>query len=184
MVSKKLIIGLVGEKFAGKDAAANFLVQSYGAEHLRFSHLLDRILSLLNLPISRRNEIGLGLGLRQIFGGQVLGPALIKQAIQSKAGVVVINGIRMDEYESVKAAGAKIIYITAPADIRFKRYQTRHEKADDGQMDFEAFLNQEKELTEIGIPDLGKKADYKIENIGTLDELNKKVNEVVGRLIG
>ena len=177
-----MLIGLVGEKFAGKDAAANYLVKQYGAEHLRFSHILDEILNILNLPVSRRNEIDLGLGLRKIFGGSVLGPALLRRAAKSTAGMVVINGIRMDESEPVKKAGAKIIYITAPIELRFQRYQQRHEKTDDGVMSFNQFINQEQELTEIGIPDLGKQADFKIDNIGSLEELYKKIDGVVNKL--
>jgi dephospho-CoA kinase len=88
----------------------------------------------------------------------------------------------MDEMESIKNAGAKIIYVTAPAGIRFVRYQQRHEKTDDGQMTLEQFLEQEKQPTEIGIPALGAKADFKIENTGSLEELYAKVDEIIGKL--
>ncbi|MCX6797361.1 MAG: hypothetical protein NTX98_02685 [Candidatus Doudnabacteria bacterium] len=175
----KLIIGLVGEKFAGKDAVADYLAKEYKAAHVRFSHILDDILRLLNLPISRRSEIDLGLGLRQIFGRSVLGPAIIKRAEKAAAEIVVVNGIRMDEMENIKNIGAKIIYVTAPAKVRFERYLKRREKTDDGTMNFEQFKEQEKELTEIGIPELGKRADHKIENIGTLEELYQKAEEAL-----
>ena len=175
-------IGLVGEKLAGKDTVANYLVEKYGAKHIRFSHLLDEILQILNLPISRRNEVDLGLGLRKIFGNKVLGSAIIKRALNFKTPLVVINGIRMNEMEEIKKIGAKIIYITAPAKIRFKRYQKRHEKADDATMNFEQFKTQEKEATEVGIPELGEKADYHIDNIGSLEELNRKVDEIINNI--
>lgn len=178
----KMILGLVGEKLAGKDTAANYLVKKLGAFHVRFTHILDEILTDLNLPISRRNEIDLGLGLRKIFGNKVLGSAVIKRAQKSNADLVVINGIRMDEMEDIKNIGAKIIYLTAPAEIRFQRYQARHEKTDDGQMNFGQFKEQEKEATEIGIPALGAKADYKIDNVGTIEELHKKVDEVISKI--
>jgi len=178
----KLIIGLVGEKLAGKDTAANYLEQKFGAFHTRFTHILDKILGELNLPISRRNEIDLGLGLRNIFGNKVLGSAVIKRALGADQSLIVINGIRMDEMEDIKKIGAKIIYVTAPAEIRFQRYQHRHEKADDGQMNFQKFEEQEKEATEVGIPALGAKADFRIDNVGTLDELYKKVDEVIDKL--
>lgn len=178
----KLILGLIGERFAGKDVVAEYLKNRYGAEHFRFSHILDEILKLLNLEISRRNEIDLGLGLRQIFGGQVLGPAIAKKVKESGRDMVVVNGIRMDEFEVIKALGAKTIFITAPVDIRFGRYLTRREKADDATMNFENFEKQGKEATEIGIPELGAKADFKIENIGTLEELYGKVEEIIQNL--
>lgn len=177
-----MIIGLVGEKLAGKDAAANYTVQKYRAEHFRFTHILDDILADLNLSVSRRNEIDLGLGLRKIFGDGVLGKALMARVEKSRADLKVINGIRMDEMADVKKIGAKIIYVTAPAEIRFQRYQTRHEKTDDGVMNFKQFVEQEKEPTEIGIPALGQQADFKIENTGSLEELYGKVDEIVKEL--
>lgn len=177
------IIGLVGEKLAGKDTAANYLAKKYGAFVVKFSEILDEILGLLLLPKSRRNEIDLGLGLRNIFGDEVLYRALVEKVKKSAAGIPVINGLRMDEQErAVRDLGAKIIYITAPPEVRFARYQNRHEKPDDAVMNFEQFNKQEKELTEIGIPELGKRADFKIENIGSLEELYGKVERIIESL--
>jgi dephospho-CoA kinase len=178
----KVIIGLVGEKLAGKDTVANFLVEKHGAHHVRFTHILDDILRLLNLPISRRNEIDLGLGLREVFGNYVLGNAVIKRAQDAKEKLVVINGIRMDEMEEIRKIGAKIVYLTATPEVRFKRYQERREKADDGVMDFDHFMEQEKEPTEIGIPALGAKADYKIVNEGSVEELQNKVSKIIAEI--
>ncbi len=179
---EKLIVGVLGEKFAGKDAAANYLAEKYGAAHFRFSHILDDILRLLNLPVSRGNEIALGLGLREIFGRQVLGPAIVKRVQDSKQALVVVNGLRMDEVEEIKKIGGKIVYITAPAELRFARYQNRHEKADDGSMDYIQFVGQEQSITEVDIPALGQKADFKIENTGTLEELYQKIEDILRKL--
>ena len=179
---EKLILGIVGEKFAGKDVVANYLVETQGAEHFRFSHILDDILNQLNLEISRSNEISLGLGLRQIFGGQVLGPAIAKKVKDSAKPLIVVNGIRMDEFDVIKALGAKIIYITAPAELRYARYQQRHEKTDDATLDYQSFLKQEEGATESNIPELGKRADYKIENIGSLAELYEKFQTVLNQI--
>jgi dephospho-CoA kinase len=177
-----MIIGLVGEKLAGKDTIANYLVEKYGADHFRFTHILDAILEELGMPISRQNEIDLGLGLRKIFGEHVLVSALEKRVKKSRAKMIAVNGIRMDEADIVKSWGAKIIYVTAPADVRFGRYKNRHEKADDAQMNLEQFIRQEQGPTEIRIPELGRGADFRIDNIGSLDELYKKVDDIINKL--
>ncbi len=170
---------------AGKDTAANYLAEKYGAAHFRFTHILDAILEDLSLPISRQNEIDLGLGLRKIFGEHVLVNALEKRVSKSWAKIIVVNGIRMDEMEIVKSwEGAKTIYITAPLETRFERYNIRHEKVDDAQMDLRQFTEQEKAPTEIGIPDLGKKADYKIENTGSLEDMYRKLDEIITKHTG
>ena len=177
-----MIIGLVGEKLAGKDTVANYLVGKHNAGHFRFTHILDAILEDLNLEISRKNEIDLGLNLRKIFGPHVLVNALEQRVKRSLSSYRVVNGIRMDELNVVKSWGAKIIYITAPADIRFKRYMLRREKADDAVMDFEQFKQQETGPTELEIPQLGKQADFRIDNVGSLEDLYKKIDEVLNKL--
>ena len=90
----------------------------------------------------------------------------------------------MDEFEKVISdLGASTIYITAPVELRFDRYQQRHEKIDDGKMSFEEFARQDREeLTEKGIPDLGKKADYRIDNTGTLEELYEKADKIISQI--
>lgn len=177
-----MIIGLVGEKLAGKDTVANYLVGKSNASHFRFTHILDAILEELNLEISRKNEIDLGLGLRKLFGEHVLVNALEQRIKRSLSSYRIVNGIRMDELDVVKSWGAKIIYITAPIKVRFDRYMLRREKADDAIMNFEEFQKQESGLTELEIPELGKRADYRIDNIGSLEELYGKVDEVIKKL--
>lgn len=180
----KIIIGLVGEKLAGKDTVANYLAKKYGAFHIKFSHLLDEILEILDMPKTRRNEIDLGLALRDVFGANVLYHALKRRTLSSTAPMIVINGIRMDEQEKIiKDLGAKIIYITAPLSLRYERYQNRHEKEDDGKMSFEEFARQDREEeTEKGIPALGERADFRIENTGSLEELYRKAEDIIQKV--
>lgn len=177
-----MIIGLVGEKLAGKDTVANYLVDKHNAAHFRFTHILDAILEELNLEISRKNEITLGLSLRKIFGPHVLVNALEQRVKRSLSSYRVVNGIRMDELDVVRSWGAKIIYITAPINIRFDRYMLRREKTDDAELKFEEFQKQELGPTELEIPELGKQADFKIDNIGSMDELYRKVDDILHKL--
>ncbi len=181
MNKPKIIIGLVGEKLAGKDEVAKYLIGKHQAFHIKFSSLLDEILDILDMPKTRRNEIDLGLGLREVFGPEILYRSLKKRVVASENPMAVINGIRMDEFEKIVAdLGAKTIYVTAPLELRFQRYQQRHEKVDDGKMSLEDFAKQDREeLTEKGIPELGKRAEFKIENTGSLEELYKKIDEVI-----
>lgn len=176
----KTIFGIVGEKFAGKDVAANFLVEKRGAYHVRFSQIFDEILNILDIPVSRKNEIAIGNGIRSVFGEGVFVPALVKRIKASNNSLIVVNGIRLlEEFEAIKALGAKIIYITAPAEIRFERYKTRKEKADDGAQNYEDFLAVEKTHTEKFIGSLGLKADCKIENTGSLEDLYGNIKAIL-----
>jgi dephospho-CoA kinase len=179
----KIVLGIVGEKFAGKDVMANYLAEKHKATHIRFSHIFDEILNLLCLPISRENEINLGNGIRSKFGEDVFVPAVLKRVKDSTSQIVAVNGIRLnEEYEALKNLGAKFIYVTAPMDLRFERYLQRREKADDAKLNFEDFKLLEETHTEHNIPVFGNNADFKIQNVGSLQDFYVKIEAVLSQL--
>jgi dephospho-CoA kinase len=177
----KLLLGIIGEQFSGKDTVADYLVAKHNAFHIRQSHILDEILDVLDLPISRRNEMDLGIALRKTFGTDTVGKAVEKRLRESNQELQVVQGIRFqEEFNIVRRLGGKMIYITAPAETRYQRAMQRQEKADDQTQTFDQFLETEKtEPTEVGIPGLGAKADVKIENNGTLEELYQQIETIL-----
>lgn len=177
----KLLLGVVGEQFSGKDTVADYLVAKHGAFHIRQSHILDEILHILGLPISRRNEIDLGMALRSTFGVQAVGQAVAKRLAESDKELRVVQGIRFqEEFDIVKRFGGKMIYITAPPEIRYERAMKRQEKSDDQEKTYEQFLALEQtEPTETGIPKLGQQADYTITNQGDLTELYEQIEKIL-----
>lgn len=179
----KIILGLVGERLAGKDSVAQYLVEKYGAFHIRYSAVMDEVLDILDLPRSRRNEMDVSNAMRQTFHTNVWWDAVKKKVLASTAPIVVINGNRFkDEYEAAKGIGTKMIYITAPHELLYERFVKRQEKVDDNKMTPEQFMNLDNEPTERQIPLLGAQADFRIENTGTLEELYKKVDEIIAKL--
>ncbi len=177
----KLLLGIVGEQFSGKDTIADYLQAKHGAFHIRQSHILDEILNVLGLEISRRNEIDLGMALRKVFGTHTVGNAVAKRLAQATEPLQVVQGIRFqEELDIVKRFGGKIIYITATPEIRYERSKQRKEKVDDQENSFEDFLKIEQaEPTETGIAGLGQQANYKINNIGDLENLYQKVEDIL-----
>ncbi len=176
-----MIIGILGEKLAGKDEVAKYLIGQYGAFYVKYSNIIDEILSILDLPITRRNEIDLGHALRGQFNTNIFWAGMKKRIIESSSELKVIGSIRLpDELKDAQNLGAKIVYVTAPVELRYQRFMNlRREKGEDGKQTFEEFVAQEKEWTEIQIPELGLKGDFKIENTGTLDDLYKKIDEII-----
>jgi dephospho-CoA kinase len=176
----KLIIGIVGERLAGKDSVAQYLVQKHNAYHIKYSAVMDEVLDILDLPKTRRNEMDISNSLRQTFHQNVWWDAIKKKILASAAPIVVINGNRFkDEYEAVRGLGAKMLYVTAPHETLFERFVKRQEKPDDNKMNLQQFMNLDNEPTEKQIPLLGAQADFKIENTGSMEELYKKVDEVL-----
>nr|AIA15945.1 Unknown Function [uncultured bacterium]AIA17983.1 Unknown Function [uncultured bacterium] len=179
-----LILALTGEKLSGKDTTALYLQSRYGAFHVRHSDFLDEILRILDLSVSRRNEIDLGMALRKTFGNGVLGKALMKRVEASQSPVLAINGVRIsDEYQNIRDMGGHLIYVTAPVKMRYERYMNRKLKADDAQQTLQQFQAQEQEWTEREISEIGKKAEYKITNDGTLEALHQKIDQIMSKLI-
>lgn len=180
----KLVLGILGEKFSGKDVATDYLSSKFDTFSIRHSYVLDEILNTLGLPVSRRNEIDLGMALRGPFGTSVVGKAVEKRVKESTKDLRIIQSIRFqEEFDIAKGLGAAIIYLTAKPEIRYKRAMSRNEKADDQVHSYEEFLAMEtKEPTEVGIPGLGAKADYRIDNNGTLEELHGKLDELMAKL--
>jgi dephospho-CoA kinase len=175
-----MIIGLIGARLSGKDTIAKYLEQNFQAFHIKYSHILDEILDILDQPKSRRNEIDIGMAMRSVFHEGVLNTAIKKRILNSNAKVKVINGIRFeDEFETAKTLGAKFIYITAPQDLLYKRFLERNQKPDDSTLTAQEFAALEKEPTENKISQLGEKADFKIENTGSLEELYAEVEKII-----
>lgn len=176
----KLVIGLTGNIGAGKTVISNHLHKKYKADQLRFSQILMDVLDRLYLPKDRGNLQTLGEVLRKSFGESVIVDAFRKDLEKSRAQVIVVDGIRyVNEVEMLRSFPNNVLlFIDAPAAIRYARVVARGEKGE-SRISFEEFQKAEKRGTEKGLPVIRKLADYVIENDGSLETLLKKVDAIV-----
>ncbi|MCX6767007.1 MAG: AAA family ATPase [Candidatus Moranbacteria bacterium] len=183
--NKKIIIGLVGESGSGKDTVADYLKEKYGAILMRFADPLRETLSLYVENISREDLQWFSFALRNRFGNKVLSETLRKKIEPIKEGIVFINGMRvLEDYDFVKSfPNSYVVYVTLDQKSRWERIYTRKEKSDD-KVSFEKFQEMERAEIEVNIPKIGEKADFRLENTGTKEELFAKVDEVVSMLQG
>ncbi|MFA5872220.1 MAG: AAA family ATPase [Parcubacteria group bacterium] len=181
--NKKIIIGLVGEAGSGKDTVADYLGEKHNAVLLRFADPLREALSLYIDNFSREDLGWLSISLRKRFGNKVLSEALRKRIRDVKEGIVVINGLRlMEDLEFMNSIpGATVIYITLDSKSRWERMYNRGEKTDDA-VSYEDFLKMEKTETEEQIPMIGEKADIKVENTATKEDLFAKIDQILDEL--
>lgn len=180
----KLIVGLTGEKAGGKGTIAAYLKERYGATAYRFSDPLTATLKLLNLPVTRQNQIGLSIILRREFGEDVLAKALTKMAAENPSELVVVDGIRrMADIAALKTLPRfHYWYVTADVRTRFERSRARGEKEGDRDMPFEKFAAEEQAETEVSIKETAAGACDRIDNDGTIDELHAKVDGLMKEL--
>jgi dephospho-CoA kinase len=181
--NKKIIIGLVGESGSGKDTVADYLEEKYGAILMRFADPLRETLSLYVQNFSREDLQWFSFALRNRFGNKVLSEALRKKIDLISEGIVFINGMRVPEdYGFVKSfSNSFVVYVTLDQKSRWERIYNRKEKSDD-KVSLEKFQEMEEAEIEVSIPKIGEKADFRIENTGTKEELFAQVDELIHSL--
>jgi len=183
--NKKIIIGLVGESGSGKDTVADYLRDKHKAKLYRFADPLREALELYLDHISREDLQWLAVKFKERFGKGILAKGMRKKIEQNGSSLIVINGIRFSEdAEFVKSLpNGRVMYITLDNKSRWERIYNRGEKSDDA-VSFEKFLEMEKALTEVQVPEIGKNADFQLKNTGTKEELFAKVDEILRGLQG
>lgn len=180
----KKVLGLVGKTGSGKDTFFEYIKKNYQDVFcFRFSDPLSEILRIFFKRIKKEDQQWLGFVLRQRFGNDILGKAILKKIKNIKRGIIILNGVRyFKEYKMIKKLGGKIIYITANSKIRWKRVRKRGEKKDDF-ISYKKFLELEKAKTEIFIPQIGKRADFKIDNSLSKKDFCQKIEKLMKKIL-
>ena len=181
MENKKLILGLVGEIASGKGSIVKYLEKRYSATSNRFSTTLRNVLDRMYVDVNRKNMQTLSLILRQSFGENLLAKIISKDAMNDDNPIVVVDGIRRPadiEFLSVLPE-FKLAYVTTDMKTRYERIINRDENKDDAAKTFEEFEQDHKAETELEIPNIGKKAQIKIDNTGDFEGLYEQVDKII-----
>lgn len=179
-----LIIGLTGQAGSGKGTVGTYLRDHYGAEFLTFSSYLRKTLEMLALESSRDNMIKLSEALRHAFGEDAISHAIAQDALKSTAPVVVVDGIRRPQDITVLQTLPHFHLVAidgGDARTRYERLTTRGEKTDDA-TSFDYFLELEQRPTEQTIPAVMAQASIRLRNDGTMEDIQKQVDEMMQQL--
>ncbi len=185
MASKKIIIGLVGEIACGKGVVVDYLVKKYHASSYRYSRILRDILDRVYQDQSRENMTNTSNWLRKTFGQDILSRTLARDIAQDKNKLIVFDGIRRLPELNIfkKIAGFTLIKIVGDPRIRFQRLLKRNENPGDNRKTFEQFLKDQKDISDFEIPEVMKRANYEINNDGSLEDLHKQIDKLVKKII-
>ncbi|MBD3251486.1 AAA family ATPase [Candidatus Uhrbacteria bacterium] len=178
------LLGLVGTPGAGKSHAADYIIEQYGGEHIKFSEYLSHVLHRMSLAKSRENMIKLSVILRKEFGEDIFSHAVAADALQSDRDVVLIDGIRrVEDLAAFKALpNFKLIAINADPNVRYERIRGRKEKTDDSEITWEQFLKTEQAPTEVTIPETMTYANFTIMNNGSVEDYEKQIDDIMKEL--
>ncbi len=182
---QKSIIGIAGEIASGKDTAGKYIAEKYQGHSLRFSQVLRDILDRMSLPQDREHMAALSLHLRKAFGEDILSRVILAESDKSQNELVVVDGVRRlpDIIHLEADERFYFIYVEASPETRYGRLIKRRQNADDAtktpaQFEKDALLE-----TESQILDLKTRADYVINNDGTLEELQAQIDEAVTKIL-
>ena len=181
---KKIVFGFIGPIASGKGTVCRYLINKHGAGYVRFSSILRDIANRLHIQESRENLQNLSGVLRQNFGDDLLAFAVAKDVLADTHAVVAIDGVRRepDIKELIKLPNFYLVSVDADIRTRFERITKRSENVDDQSKTFEQFEKDNVAEAEQQIAALQEKAKFTLDNNGSLEDLYKQVDELVGRV--
>lgn len=180
----KKIIAIVGMPGAGKTEASYYLLKK-GFPFFRFGELTIDELKAKGLPITQENERAIRENIRKKEGmGAYAVRALprIKEMLQEN-DLVVIDGLySWEEYKFLEEKFPRVINLVvvyAEPQIRYKRLKQRTERG----LDFAEA--RDRDITELENLNKGGPialADFLVENNGSIETLQKKLDVLLQRL--
>lgn len=183
-MNTKIIIGFTGLMASGKDAAKKYLEEKYGAKSFRFSSIMRDVLTRINVEMSRHNLSALSLCLRQTFGEDLFAKVIAHDANTADSNIVAVDGVRRlaDITHLSKLDGFHLVAIEANPEIRYERMIKRGENVGESEKTYEQFLADHQTETELTIPEVMSKADLKINNDGSFEDLYQQIDELIEKI--
>lgn len=179
-----IVIGITGTLGAGKGTVVDYLIKEKGFKHFSVRGLLTKLIEKEGKVVNRDSMVEIANRLRVKNGPSFLVEELYKNALETNENCV-IESIRTEgEINSLRSKGGfYLLAVDADPKTRYERIIVRGSETD--KVSFEKFLEDEKR--EMGSVDptkqnLGKcmeLADYKIQNNGTLENLNNQVSKII-----
>ena len=184
----KIVIGLLGEKRAGKGTFVKLLSEFAKPKTvgcIRSVDVLYETLKIWDLEPSRSNLQNLFQAMEPKYGKEVLTQAVYKKIMSDESDIVIFDGVRMPADRDMVRKFEKnfLVYVTASPELRWERGKIAKEKAGEDTASFEQFMEEEKAHTEEFIPKIGEEADFKIANEGTLEDYEKEVKKFLDKII-
>ena len=181
-----MLIGLTGRNAAGKGEVAKYL-QTKSFYYYSLSDAIRDELRARKLDISRDALIQVGNELRQQFGPSVLADRIVERTQPDRN--YVIDSIRNpSEVAALRKAckDFKLIRVDAPLQARFERTVARRRENDP--VTFEAFVALDDreaagDPTSQNLVEVERLADEVLVNDSSLDDLQPKIDLLVGRLL-
>ncbi|MBW2992678.1 AAA family ATPase [Candidatus Woesearchaeota archaeon] len=181
-----MIIGITGTLGAGKGTVVEYL-KKRGFKHYSVRAFITEEIKRRGMPVNRDSMVEVGNDLRAKNGAGYCVEQLYDRA-EKEGDNCIIESIRtVGEAEALKKKGKFYLFaVDANPRIRYDRISKRGTSTD--AVDFEEFIeNERREMENIdpnkqNIGKVMEMADFTFENDETIEELDKKVEEVLAKL--
>ena len=177
------IIGVIGQNGSGKDEVLKYLRAKYNVPFLSTGDMVREIAAKEGKAPTRENLGEISERYFREFGRGCFVKLAAQKISQNKWTIGGITGIRSrEDVEALKSSYDRDfilinIYVSDPL-VRFRRMVQRAEGRDP--QTYEQFLRQDAAEEELfHIQSAAPRADYSIDNDGTLDDLHQAVDRLV-----
>ncbi len=182
-----LIIGITGTLGAGKGTIVDYLVKEKGFLHFSVRAFISEEIVRRGMPVNRDSMVLVANDLRRNNSPSYITDCLYEQALAAGKNSVIESIRTPGEIYSLRKKGRFILLsVDADPQIRYERIRQRQSETD--QINFKTFLeNEKREMTSAdpNAQNLSKcieLADYRLWNNGTIEQLNRDVEVILGRL--
>ena len=179
-----MIIGLTGKPAAGKGTVAEYL-KTKGYSYHSLSDILRDDFKETGLEVNIPNLAKFGNDLRTKGGPGVLGRRLFKKIKENNEEKSLADSIRNPaEIEELKKAGNFVlIAVDAPIELRYERLKKRGRTGEDISLEEFKILDAKQLASDDPnaqqILKCMNLADYTLNNQGSLEELNKQIEDIL-----
>lgn len=178
------LIGVSGKIASGKGSVSKHILQCCSATRHRSSDPLRQVVDIFDIPQSRENLSNLSTFLRATYGEHVIAQAMLRLLSGAQTEFAIFDGMRrLIDLETFRPLpNFTFIFVDCKQEVRYQRYISRNENPGDGIMSWEEFLKRDTAETEEQIDLLKSSADYLIDNNGSYEFLDRRIEEVVNEI--
>ncbi len=176
------VIGLTGSIGAGKGEVGKYLASKYGYVQLTIGDVVRDYLREHGMEITRDNSVRVSEEMRQKYGVTYWVQKVVDKILKEGYDKVVVDGVRLPTDDKLlrDSFGKDYILIKVDADpsIRFERLKKRARPGFPKTLE-EFKFHEQRENKVFKLDQTFKLADAVVDNSTTLEELYKRVDELL-----